>query len=177
MTTSFERRRRAGMRALLVAAVAAALVAAAAAESRSAPSAEPDRLTRRDGRVLEGEVVSLSLCDVVFLPRGEDAALQIPRAEIHSIRRSGARETEGGKLYGAEDQLDLRASYVREVGRKPYLERAKVTLPKKEIANRAILRGFLTASAATIFTHGDSKYIVFPAVFAGQFLLAYAVGL
>ncbi len=113
----------------------------------------------------------------MFLPRGEDAALQIPRAEIHSIRRAGGREIAGGKLYTDEDELNLRASYVREIDRKPYLERGKVSLSKKEIANRAILRGFLTASAATLLTKGESKKIVFPAVFAGQFVLAYVVGL
>lgn len=149
----------------------------ASARSACAAPLDEDRLTRRDGRVLEGEVVSLSLCDVVFLPRGADAALQIPRAEIHSIRRAGSRETAGGKLYTDEDEMNLRASYVREVDRKPYLARTKVTLPKKEIASRAILRGFLTASAATLLTKGESKKIVFPAVFAGQFLLAYVVGL
>jgi len=177
MTTMGNRVGHGAPRARFFAAAAVTVLLAAAAESLSAAPLEADRLTRRDGRVLEGEVVSLSLSDVVFLPRGADAPLQIPRAEIHSIRRTGARETEGGKLYTAEDELDLRASYVREVDRKPYLERAKVTLPKKEIANRAILRGFLTASAATLFTHGDAKYVVFPAVFAGQFLLAYVVGL
>lgn len=144
----------------------------------SAHAAEShDRLTRRDGSSLEGKVVTLSLSDVGFLPKGKDTVLQIPRAEVHEIEYASGAKLAGGGLYTGDEQLSLRASYARELERKPYLSEKRLSLSKREVADRAILRGFLVAGVATAFTKGESKKIVFPAVFVGQFVLAYLTGL
>ena len=140
-------------------------------------AAEHDRLTRRDGSSLEGEVVTLSLSDVGFLPKGKDTVLQIPRAEVHEIEYASGTKVAGGGLYTGDEQLSLRASYAREIERKPYLAENKLSLSKRDVADRAILRGFLVAGVATMLTKGESKKIVFPAVFVGQFVLAYLTGI
>jgi hypothetical protein len=169
------RRSRATLMAVLISAIGVAMSLPILASSAHAES--HDRLTRRDGSSLEGEVVTLSLSDVGFLPKGKDTVLQIPRAEVHEIQYANGTTIAGGGLYGGDEHLSLRASYAREIERKPYLSEEKLSLSKRDVADRAILRGFLVAGVATMFTKGESKKIVFPAVFVGQFVLAYLTGL
>lgn len=135
-----------------------------------------DRLYRRDGTSEEGEVTSLSLSDVGFRPRGETVALLVPRAEVHRLVYGDGREVAGGELYDGSETLNLRTAYVREVSHKPYLIESKLTLSKKDIAERSVLRGFLVGSVITLFANGESKKIAFPIGFASQFLLAYLAG-
>jgi TolA-binding protein len=168
-----EKGRTAAARAPSAAAVAwpTAVPAGAAPDRRSAA-----RLLRRDGSSVEGDVVSLALSDVGFRPAGSGEVLLVPRAEVHRVEYDDGRAVEVGPLHSERKELGLRAAYLREVTRKPYLLETELQLSRRDIAERSILRGFLVASVATLFTDGDSKYVVFPAVFAGQFALAYVAG-
>lgn len=134
-----------------------------------------DRLVRRDGSELRGTIVSLSLSDVGFCERDGNVLL-VPRVEVHRLVYADGREIAGGELYPKDENLSLRAAYVREVSRKPHLIESKLTLSKAEIAERSLLRGFLVGSAITLFANGEAKKIAFPIGFASQFLLAYIAG-
>jgi len=155
-------------------------VSTAAAISRAwstSGTAEPaGTLTRRDGSRISGDVVSLALSDIGFRPTGSPAVLLVPRAEVHRIDYEDGRDVAGGALHSEHKDLGLRAAYLREVTRKPYLLETELQISRRDVAERSILRGFIVASAATLFTHGDSKFLVFPAVFVGQFTLAYLAG-
>jgi hypothetical protein len=191
-------RSRAARTIALAASIAIASIVAAAVPSRAAdpaPSApnvggaaaggsrpaEPasergnDRLVRRDGSELRGTIVSLSLSDVGFHER-DGGVLLVPRVEVHRLVYADGREIAGGPLYPKEENLSLRAAYVREVSRKPHLIESKLTLSKAEIAERSLLRGFLVGGVITLFANGEAKKIAFPVGFASQFLLAYIAG-
>jgi TolA-binding protein len=135
------------------------------------------RLLRRDGTEMSGRVVSLALSDVGFQPSGADSVRLVPRAEVHRVLYDDGTDVFVGKLHKDDKSAGLREAYVREISMKPYLLETELQISRRQVAERSMIRGLIVGGVTTMFVEGRAKLIVFPAVFAGQFALAYFTGL